>query len=35
MIENSLGRLWIKNNPNDNIKFNWKYYIDDNSIKTK
>jgi hypothetical protein len=29
MVENSLGRLWIEGHPNDALKSNWKYYIDE------
>lgn len=29
MVENSLGRLWLEGHPNDELKENWKYYIDD------
>ncbi|MDY0234736.1 MAG: BREX-1 system adenine-specific DNA-methyltransferase PglX [Gudongella sp.] len=29
MVENSLGRLWLEGHPNDNLKSNWKYYLDD------
>ncbi|WP_270440214.1 BREX-1 system adenine-specific DNA-methyltransferase PglX [Acidaminococcus provencensis] len=29
MVENSLGRLWIEGHPNDELKANWKYYLDD------
>lgn len=29
MAENSLGRLWLEGHPNDELKANWKYYIDD------
>lgn len=29
MVENSLGRLWQEGHPNDVIKANWKYYIDE------
>ena len=29
MVENSLGRLWIEGHPNDNLKENWKYYLDE------
>ena len=29
MVENSLGRLWYEGHPNDNLKSEWKYYIDE------
>ena len=29
MVENSLGRLWVEGNPNDELKSNWKYYLDE------
>lgn len=29
MVENSLGRLWIAGHPNDELKANWKYYLED------
>lgn len=29
MVENSLGRIWIKGHENDSIKNTWKYYIED------
>ena len=29
MVENSLGRLWVEGHPNDDLKLNWKYYLDD------
>ena len=29
MVENSLGRLWLENHPNDTLKANWKYYLDE------
>ena len=29
MVENSLGRLWIESHPNDTLKANWKYYLDE------
>ena len=27
LVENSLGRLWLENHPEDNIKSNFKYYV--------
>ena len=29
MVENSLGRLWVEGHPNDDLKANWKYYLDE------
>ena len=29
MVENSLGRLWLESHPNDALKANWKYYLDE------
>lgn len=29
MVENSLGRLWLETHPNDTLKVNWKYYLDE------
>ncbi len=29
MVENSLGRLWIEGHPNDTLKSEWKYYLDE------
>ena len=29
MVENSLGRLWIEGHPNDTLKANWQYYLDE------
>lgn len=29
MVENSLGRLWVEGHPNDELKANWKYYLDE------
>ena len=29
MVENSLGRLWIEGHPNEELKADWKYYIDE------
>lgn len=29
MVENSLGRLWLEGHPNDTLKSNWKYYLDE------
>ena len=29
MVENSLGRLWVKGHPNDELKSQWKYYLEE------
>jgi len=29
MVENSLGRLWLESHPNDALKANWKYYLEE------
>ena len=29
MVENSLGRLWLESHPNENLKANWIYYLDE------
>ena len=29
MVENSLGRLWLESHPNDTLKANWKYYLNE------
>lgn len=29
MVENSLGRLWLEGHPNDALKAEWKYYLDE------
>lgn len=29
MVENSLGRLWTESHPNDDLKSNWKYYLEE------
>ena len=29
MVENSLGRLWVEGHPNDTLKANWKYYLEE------
>ena len=29
MVENSLGRLWIEGHPDDELKAEWKYYLDE------
>ena len=29
MVENSLGRLWVEGHPDDRLKANWKYYLEE------
>ena len=29
MVENSLGRLWVEGHPNDSLKAQWKYFLDE------
>ncbi|MBD5149893.1 MAG: BREX-1 system adenine-specific DNA-methyltransferase PglX [Oscillibacter sp.] len=29
MVENSLGRLWLEGHPNDALRAEWKYYLDE------
>ena len=29
MVENSLGRLWLEGHPNDALKAEWKYYLEE------
>ena len=29
MVENSLGRLWLEGHPNDELRSEWKYYLDE------
>lgn len=29
MVDNSLGKLWLENHPNDKLKANLKYYLDE------
>ena len=29
MVENSLGRLWLEGHPNDSLKSEWKYYLNE------
>ena len=29
MVENSLGRLWLEGHPDDALKSEWKYYLDE------
>ena len=29
MVENSLGRLWLEGHPNEELRTNWKYYLEE------
>ena len=29
MVENSLGRLWVEGHPNEGLKSEWKYYLEE------
>lgn len=29
MVENTLGRLWVEGHPNDELKSQWKYYLEE------
>jgi hypothetical protein len=29
MVENSLGRLWVEGHPNEELKSNWNYYLEE------
>lgn len=29
MVENSLGRLWLEGHPDEELKSNWKYYLEE------
>lgn len=29
MVENSLGRLWVEGHPSDDLKAQWKYYLEE------
>jgi len=29
IVENSLGRLWVEGHPDDSLKANWKYYLEE------
>jgi len=29
MVENSLGRLWLESNPNEELRKQWKYYVEE------
>ena len=35
MVENSLGRLWLEKEENENLKKGWKYYIDESEQETE
>lgn len=35
MVENSLGRLWLEGHPDDGLKSQWKYYIEEAEQETK
>ena len=35
MVENSLGRLWLEGHPNDALKADWKYYLDEAEQETE
>lgn len=35
MVENSLGRLWLEGHPNDGLKSQWKYYIEEAEQEAK
>lgn len=35
MVENSLGRLWLEGHPNDGLKSQWKYYIEEAEQETE
>ena len=35
MVENSLGRLWLEGHPNDDLKSEWKYYLDEAEQETE
>ena len=34
MVENSLGRLWMEGHPNDTLKEEWRYYVDEAEQET-
>ena len=29
MVENSLGRLWLEGNPDENLRMKWRYFMDE------
>lgn len=35
MVENSLGRLWYEGHPDEALKSNWKYYLDEAEQETE
>lgn len=39
MVENSVGRIWLENNPHSKLKSKWKYFVDEpqqeSEVKTK
>lgn len=35
MVENSLGRLWVEGHPNEELKVNWKYYLEEAKQETE
>lgn len=35
MVENSLGRLWVEGHPNDELKSEWKYYLEEAEQEAK
>lgn len=35
MVENSLGRLWLEGHPNDGLKSDWKYYLEEAEQEAK
>ena len=35
MVENSLGRLWLEGHPNDALKSQWRYYLDEAEQEAK
>lgn len=35
MVENSLGRLWLESHPNEELKQQWKYYLEEAEQKPK
>lgn len=34
MVENSLGRLWLESHPNEELKAEWKYYLEEAEQET-
>ena len=34
MVENSLGRLWVEGHPNNELKSQWKYYLEEAEQET-